>query len=170
MPLARDKRQNKMARGSLVIQQKGNQWSSSCFFCSYPASVYPVKHPGLPACQSPPKSVEELRWGLQLPGAPTSEERFEARNSDSKNHKHLTFPLSALKILLFAFASHRLLSGLKELCKFQPLHIFSLPLCFPITPLPQSPQFYCSDYFFSISCRLHDRASPSLLLFLLSPG
>lgn len=53
-----------------------------------------------------------------------------------KNHKHLTFPVSsALKILLFAFASHRLLSSLKELCKYKPLHFFSL-LHFVFLPHP----------------------------------
>lgn len=126
-----------MARGSLLIQQKGNQWPPSCFFWSYPASVYPVKNPSAPACQSPKKKKPRHRGDEagrdEAVGAPASEERFEARNSDSKKKKrsHIFIVSSALKIP--ELDSHRLLSGLKELCKYTSpsisflLHFVFLP-------------------------------------------
>lgn len=66
-------------------------------------------------------------------GAPASEERFEARNSDSnkKKRSHIFIVSSALKIP--ELDSHRLLSGLKELCKYTSpsisflLHFVFLP-------------------------------------------
>lgn len=167
-----------MARGSLLIQQKGNQWPPSCFFWSYPASVYPVKNPSAPACQSPKKKknhgVEETRRGVMRQSElrpPRRGSRRETVTQIKKKRSHIFIVSSALKIP--ELDSHRLLSGLKELCKYTSPSI-SFLLHFVFLPHPSvkaaAPPSYCSEYLFSISCRLHDRASPSLLLFLLSPG
>lgn len=159
-----------MARGSLLIQRKGNQWPSSC---GCPVSVVcPAKHPP----RLPRLSISKKKsrgGGCSRPEPPTrspppSEERLQARNSDSKNHKHLTFPpsASALKIL-----TSPPLSGSQGAMQIRapPFFFFFSPLPHASLKSPPTPP-HCSDYLFSISCRLHDIASPSLLLFPLSPG
>lgn len=127
-----------MARGSLLIQQKGNQWPPSCFFWSYPASVYPVKNPSAPACQSPKKKkklgVEETRRGVMRQSElrpPRRGSRRETVTQIKKKRSHIFIVSSALKIP--ELDSHRLLSGLKELCKYTSpsisflLHFVFLP-------------------------------------------
>lgn len=58
-----------MERRSLLIQQKINQWPSSCCLWSYPASV---KHPRVPACQSPKKPECRGAEAGRVGGAPTA--------------------------------------------------------------------------------------------------
>lgn len=149
------------------------------FFLELPSVCVPSEE-SLSPCLSISKKKKKTRCRGdeagrdEAVGAPASEERFEARNSDSNkkkkiSHFHCQFSSKNTRTRL---TSPPLWSqGAMQIHK--PLHFFSPPLCFPSTPLRQSrrpPPSYCSEYLFSISCRLHDRASPSLLLFLLSPG
>lgn len=128
----------------MLIQQKGNQWPPSCFFWSYPASVYPVKNPSAPACQSPKKKkklgVEETRRGvmrqseLRPPRRGSRRETVTQIKKKKISHFHCQFSSKNTRTRL---TSPPLWSqGAMQIHK--PLHFFSPPLCFPSTPLRQS--------------------------------
>lgn len=162
-----------MARGSLLIQQKGNQWPSSCFsiatqrlssLSSIPDSL------SVNLQKNPTKlGVEE---GCNCPELPPQSKGLRQETVTQKiiNISHFLCQFSSKNIpVCLRLTSPPLQS--QGAMQIQVPPFFSHPLCFPSTPLPQTPPpSYCSDYLFSVSCRLHDRASPSLLLFLLSPG
>lgn len=108
------------------------------FFLELPSVCVPSEE-SLSPCLSISKKKKKTRCRGdeagrdEAVGAPASEERFEARNSDSKKKKrsHIFIVSSALKIP--ELDSHRLLSGLKELCKYTSpsisflLHFVFLP-------------------------------------------
>lgn len=149
------------------------------FFLELPSVCVPSEE-SLSPCLSISKKkkthgVEETRRGVMRQSElrpPRRGSRRETVTQIKKKRSHIFIVSSALKIP--ELDSHRLLSGLKELCKYTSpsisflLHFVFLP--HPSVKAAAPPPSYCSEYLFSISCRLHDRASPSLLLFLLSPG
>lgn len=155
-----------MARGSLLIQQKGNQWPLFLFvFRSHPASVYPVKHPQRPVCQS---GAEVGCVG----GCSTSEETSEATTPHISSCQFASKNTVCLRLTSPPLWSQGAMQiqGPPFLSSSSTLFFFRFPLLTPPPPPPApSAPSYCSDYLYSVSYRLHDRAAPSLLLFLLSP-
>lgn len=114
------------------------------FFLELPSVCVPSEE-SLSPCLSISKKKKKTRCRGdeagrdEAVGAPASEERFEARNSDSNkkkkiSHFHCQFSSKNTRTRL---TSPPLWSqGAMQIHK--PLHFFSPPLCFPSTPLRQS--------------------------------
>lgn len=143
-----------MAKGSLLIQQKGNQWPSSCF---------PTEAQSLSAVENIPNTLSvnpELRQGIQLQllhfGGVDKGKNRNVLNNVSFLHLYLK-TLWYFRPTSSPLWSSRSYANTKP-TKFSPIHFVFLPL----PPLSSPPSSYCSDYLFSMPSTWQSLAFPLL--------